>query len=144
MDYEVTVTTGSTNLLTDGVRAEYEELLDLLRQDGIEGKVAAEHRDVEGFGGITWIEVTVIWLGTTVAGWAIEKALDVVSERAKQWMQNMRRRIEEYPEVEAGPQSVIIKSVVTGEPVRRIDTDSDGNVTEYGWVEIKNDEHDQT
>jgi hypothetical protein len=40
-----------------------------------------------------------------------------------------------------GPQSVIIKSFVTGEPERRIDVDSDGNVTEYRWVKIENAEH---
>jgi hypothetical protein len=142
MDYEVTVTT----LLTDEVRTEYEELLDLLRQDGIEGRIA-ERREQIGRG-VTWIEFTVTWLpsqvSTTVAGWSIEKNLDVVSERAKQWMQNKRRRqVERDPELKARPQSVIIKSVVAGEPVRRIDVDSDGNVTEYGWVEIDNDEHDQ-
>jgi hypothetical protein len=34
---------------------------------------------------------------------------------------------------------VIIKSDVTGEPVRRIDIDSDGNITQYGWVKINNE-----
>jgi hypothetical protein len=141
MDYEVTITTGSGNLLTHDVRAEYEELLDLLRQNGIEGKVAAEHRDVEGFGGTGWIDLTVILLATPVTTWAIQKALDAMSKGAKQWMQhNRRRRVEENdPDFPARPQSVIIKSDVTGEPVRRIDIDSDGNVTEYGWVEINNE-----
>jgi hypothetical protein len=75
-------------------------------------------------------------------GWAIEKGLDAVSEGAKQWARRKRQRqLEKDSERKARPQSVIIKSFVTGEPERRIDVDSDGNVTEYRWVKIENAEH---
>lgn len=65
-----------------------------------------------------------------------------MSEGAKQWARRKRQRqLEKDSERKARPQSVIIKSFVTGEPERRIDVDSDGNVTEYRWVKIENTEH---
>jgi hypothetical protein len=144
MNYEVTVATGRTSVLADETRAGYEELLDLLRQEGIDGEIV-EHEPGGGLG-VTWEEVTLIWLAVkgldATVGWAIEKGLDAVSERAKQWIRRKRQRqLEKDSERKARPQSVIIKSFLTGEPERRIDVDSEGNVTEYRWVKIENAEH---
>jgi alpha/beta hydrolase fold len=88
------------------------------------------------------VEVTEIWLVSTgtniLAGWAIEKALDAVSGRAKQWLKGKRRRkLKEDPDRKQRPPSAIIKNSA-GEPERRIDVDSEGKVTEYRWVKIDN------
>jgi len=138
MPFKVTITTGPTSLITDEARAEYEELLELLRQDDIAGEIT--DRLPSGRRGVTWVEITEIWLMSTganvVAQWAIEKVLDGVTGRTKQWLKSKRRReMEAYPDAKQRPQSVFIKNSY-GEPERRIDVDSDGKVTEYHWVEI--------
>jgi hypothetical protein len=76
MTLTVTITTGPTSLITDETRAEYEELLDLLRQDEIDGEITDR---LPTGAGVTWVEITEIWLstgGSAVAGWAIGKALE--------------------------------------------------------------------
>ena len=76
MTFEVTITTDPTSLVTDEDRAEFEELLDLLRQDDIEGEITDRHPRGAG---VTLIQFTEIWLITTasnvVAAWVIEKPL---------------------------------------------------------------------
>ena len=139
MTLKATVTTGPTSSITDEARSEYEELLDLLRQDDIE----AEIRDRPAAGaGVNWVEITEIWLtpaGSAVAGWAIGKVLDAVSRRAKQWLTSKRRRkLEANPDEQQRPQSVVIKNSL-GEPERRIDVDPEGNVTEYRWVKVEDE-----
>jgi hypothetical protein len=144
MTLKATITTAPTSVITDEARSEYEELLELLRQEDIE----AEIRDRPAAGtGVTWVEITEIWLtgGSAVAGWAIGKVLDAVSGRAKQWLKNKRRRkLEADPDQKQRPQSVVIKNIM-GEPERRIDVDPDGKVTEYRWVKIEDEEqgHDE-
>jgi hypothetical protein len=137
MDYEVTIATGPTSALTEEAREEYEQLLELLRQDKIDGRIA--ERELRGRG-VTWIEVTEIWLAVkgaeAITSWAFEKALDKVATRAKQWVKIKRRKSHEQGDRKTvRPQSIIIKSL-SGEPERRIDVDSKGNVTEYRWVKI--------
>src|SRR4029453_15635660 len=93
MTYQVTITTGPTSLITDKQRAEYEELLELLAQDDIRGEITDR---LPGGRGVTWVEITEIWLLSTganiVAGWAIEKVLDAIGGRAKEWISSKRRK----------------------------------------------------
>ena len=137
MTCQVTITTGPTVLLTDETRSEYEELLKLLAQDDIQGEITDR---LPGGRGVTWVEVTEIWLISTganiVAGWAIEKVLDAIGGRAKQWIKGKRQKeLEKDPDRKVRPQSVIIKNSY-GEPERKVEVDSEGNVTEYHWVKV--------
>ena len=52
MTLKATVTTGPTSSITDEARSEYEELLDLLRQDDIEAEI--RDRPAAGAGVTGW------------------------------------------------------------------------------------------
>jgi hypothetical protein len=128
MEFEVTICTGPTALLTDDLNSDYHVLLELLADDGIQGKVT--ERSPSG-SGVTWVEITEIWLATKgfdfVAEWAFDHALDSVSTRVKEWLRRRKRK---------RPQAVIIKNLM-GEPERRIEVDIEGNQSEYRWVKIE-------
>ena len=124
----MTICTGPTAQLTDELESDYHLLLELLAQDGFQGNI--NERSPSG-SGVTWVEITEIWLATkgfdVVAEWAFDHALDAVSSCVKEWL---RRRMTKRP------QAVIIKNLM-GEPERRIEVDIDGNQSEYRWVEIE-------
>ena len=128
MEFEVTICTGPTAQLTDELESDYHLLLELLAQDGFQGNI--NERSPSG-SGVTWVEITEIWLATkgfdVVAEWAFDHALDAVSSCVKEWL---RRRMTKRP------QAVIIKNLM-GEPERRIEVDIDGNQSEYRWVKIE-------
>src|SRR4051795_1301255 len=61
---------GPTSLLTEDARADFEPLIELLGQDEIEGEIAER---LPSGRGVTWIEVTEIYLAVkgadTAVGW---------------------------------------------------------------------------
>jgi hypothetical protein len=131
---------GPTSLITDEARSEYEELLELLRQDDIEVEIT--DRVPTSAAGVTWVEITELWVNTGVgalAGWAIGKALDAVNGRVKQWLKSKgRRKIEADPDRQQRPQSIVIK--LGGRARAPDDVDPDGNMTEFRWVKIEKGE----
>jgi hypothetical protein len=134
---------GPTSLITDEARSEYEELLELLRQDDIEVEIT--DRVPTSAAGVTWVEITELWVNTGVgalAGWAIGKALDAVNGRVKQWLKSKRRRkAERLKRTLIGNSGHRASSSnLVGEPERRIDVDPDGNMTEFRWVNIEKGE----
>jgi len=106
----------------------------LLGQDEIEGEIAER---LPSGRGVTWIEVTEIYLAVkgadTAVGWAYEQALDAVAKHAQDWLRKKKRN--------GRPQSVVIKSL-GNEPERKIDMDKDGKVTESRWVTTESPDED--
>jgi hypothetical protein len=141
MTLEVVIAGGSTTRLTDSARQDYEYLLSLLEEDGIEGRIAERE---PGGAGVTWIEVTEIWVTTKLLdlgadrmfGAGIDTAIGIVTRRVRQWIQTRRKETQG----EQRPQSVIIKSPA-GDPVVKIDMGTEGKITVYRWVKI--DESDE-
>jgi|SRR3954453_4005020 hypothetical protein len=138
MGYEVKIATGPTSMLTDEARSEYEQLLDLLREDGIDGEIV--ERVATGSRGLTWVEITEICLGLkaadVTASWVIENTLDTVAGRVKEWAKRkMTRELAAHGKRNVRPKSITIHSH-WGEQCR-IDIGPDGKVVEYRWVKVE-------
>lgn len=137
MDFEVTISTGTTALLSPEVREDLDSLIEELRTEGFDGHVAERPPAAAG---VTWVEIFEFWLaakaGETLYGWMLEEALDKLAAKVKVWARDRHRRHKSDGHDSGGrPQSMTIKSL-GNEPLRRIDVDADGNVHEYRWVEV--------
>lgn len=117
---DATLRIGPTSRLTPDELEGLESLVDLLRIEGLDGEIA--YRPPTGLG-VTWWQVTGIWLGLSVAdaatGHVVDAILDKVTARVRAWIRARR---------DAGtrPQVVTIYGP-DGKPLRKVELASKGD-----------------
>lgn len=125
MPSEITVRIAGTEILHDGRREALEELINLFREDGLDGEIA--YRPPTGRG-VTWWEVALIYIGMKAAdaatGQVTKAVIDAVTGRAKQWAKGRLERGDT-----SRPQSITIFGP-DGRPLKKVQIQKDGTERE--------------